>query len=243
MKLEDVRSELEDELKWRREELMFFKNQLTGLRSDTERSRFRRALVVMLYSHFEGFWKAAFSIYVKAVNSEGILCRDAIHSLVAASLFDLLAGLADNQKKHPFFRAKAPEDNKLHQIHRQIEFLSRLPDMDAIRLDIAADKVVDPESNLKPDVIRKNLFRLGFPYDMFESHEGTVNQLLNRRNNIAHGSTRLGIDEVEFDTLEKAVVDIMEEVVKVLFDWLRSKKYLRSPPVASAPSAVPSAVP
>jgi hypothetical protein len=243
MKLADVRSELEDELEWRLEELRFFKNQLAGLRSDIERSRFRRALVVMLYSHFEGFWKAAFSIYVKAVNSEAVLCRDATHSLVAASLYDLLAGLTDSQKKHPFFRAKAPDDNKLHQLHRQIEFLSRLPDMDAIRLDIPSEKVVDPESNLKPDVIRKNLFRLGFPYDMFEPHEGTVHQLLNRRNNIAHGSTRLGIDEVEFDKLEKAVMDIMEEVVKVLFDWLRTKKYLRTPPAIPAPSAVPSTVP
>ena len=81
MNLADIRAELEDELRWRTEELRFFKNQLSDFRSDDERNRFRRALVVMLYSHFEGFWKAAFSIYVKA------LCHWALqnHPLMGAS--------------------------------------------------------------------------------------------------------------------------------------------------------------
>jgi RiboL-PSP-HEPN len=229
MNLADIRAELEDELRWRLEELRFLKNQLPDLRTDDERSRFRRALVVMLYSHFEGFWKAAFSIYVKALNAEGILCKDALHNLVAATLFDLLAGLTDHQKKHSFFRSKAPDDTKLHQLHRQIEFLSRLPELGAVKLDIPVEKVVDPESNLKPDVIRKNLFRLGFPHDLFEPHEGTVHQLLNKRNNVAHGATRLGIAEDEFNRLEGAVLSIMEDVIKLLFDWLRTRKYLKNP--------------
>jgi hypothetical protein len=227
MNLADIRAELEDELRWRLEELRCFKNQLADMRTKDQRDRHRRALVVMLYSHFEGFWKAAFSIYVKAINAEVILCKDATHSLVAASLFDLLAGLTDHQKKHPFFRSKAPEDSKLHQLHRHVEFLSRLPDMEATRVDIPVDKVVDPESNLKPDVIRKNLFRLGFQYDMFQPHEGTVHQLLNKRNAVAHGSTRQGVEEDEYNKLEASVLDIMSDVVKLLFESLRRRVYLR----------------
>jgi len=227
MNLADIRAELEDELEWRLEEMRFFKNQLADLRTTDQRDRHRRALVVMLYSHFEGFWKAAFSIYVKAINAESICCKEATHSLVAASLFDLLAGLSDHQKKHPFFRSKAPDDTKLHQIHRQIEFLLRLPDMETTKVSIPAEKVVDPESNLKPEVIRKNLFRLGFQYDLFESHEGTVHQLLNKRNSVAHGSTRQGIEETEYNNLEESVLAIMSDVVKLLFVSLQRKTYLR----------------
>lgn len=229
MNLADIRAELEDELEWRLEEMRFFKNQLADLRTKDQRDRYRRALVVMLYSHFEGFWKAAFSIYVRAINAEGVFCRDATHSLVAASLFNLYAGLSDHQKKHPFFRSKAPEDAKLHQMHRHVEFLSRLPDMEATKVDIPAEKVVDTESNLKPDVIRKNLFRLGFQHDMFEAHDGTVHQLLDKRNSVAHGSTRLGIEEDKYNKLEAAVMDIMGDVVKLLFDSLLRKVYLRYP--------------
>lgn len=50
MNLADIRAELEDELRWRSEELRFLKNQLTDLRNDDERCQFRRALVVMLYA-------------------------------------------------------------------------------------------------------------------------------------------------------------------------------------------------
>ena len=227
MKLADIRAELEDELDWRLEELRFLKNQLAELRTKDHSDRHRRALVVMLYSHFEGFWKAAFSIYIKAINEESILCKDATYSLVAASLFDLLAGLSDHQKKHPFFRTTAPADAKLHQLHRQVEFLTRLPDFQATRLTISAEKVVDPESNLKPDVIRKNLFRLGFQYDMFQSHEGTVHHLLQKRNSVAHGSTRQGIEEEDYNKLEAAVFDVMAELVRLLFESLRTKVYLR----------------
>ena len=227
MNLASVRAELEDELAWRLGELRFLKNQLADLRTDDERSRFRRALVVMLYSHFEGFWKAAFSIYVRVINAEGVPCKDAQHSLVAATLYDLLRGLTDQQVKHPFFRSKAPDDTKLHAIHRQIEFLSGLSDIESTRICIPP-KVVDAESNLKPDVIRKNLFRLGFPIDLFQPSEGTVHQLLNKRNDVAHGATRQGIDKAEFDRLEGAVVDIMEGVVRLLFDWLNKHRYLKA---------------
>ncbi len=227
MNLADIRAELEDELEWRTEELRFFKSQLFRLRSKDECDRHRRALVVMLYSHFEGFWKAAFSIYVKAVNAEKILCKDANYNLFAATLFNLLACLSDQKAKHPFFRSKAPEDAKLHQLYRQIEFLSNLPDVDTTEVDIPADKIVDPESNLKPDVIRKNLFRLGFQHDLFQSKEGRVHELINKRNAIAHGSTRLGIEKEDYDNLEIAIVDIMSDVIILLFDSLRRKKYLR----------------
>lgn len=229
MNLADVRAELEDELEWRLEEMRFFKNQLSDLPSKDQRDRHRRALVVMLYSHFEGFWKAAFSIYVKAINAEAVLCKDATHSLVAATLFDLLAGLSDSQKKHPFFRSKAWEDKKLHQMYRQIEFLSRLPNIEATKVNISAAKVVDTESNLWPEVIRKNLYRLGFQHDLFQTHEGTVHNLLNRRNSIAHGSTRLGIEEGVYNELESAVRDIMTDVVKLLFESLHRRVYLRQP--------------
>ena len=45
MNLADIRAELEEELRWRTDELRFFKNQLTIFRNEDDRKRFRRALV------------------------------------------------------------------------------------------------------------------------------------------------------------------------------------------------------
>ena len=226
MNLADIRAELEEELRWRTEELRFFKNQLPDLRSDDERSRYRRALVVMLYAHFEGFWKAAFSIYVKAVNSEAIICKNAVNHLIAASLFDVFTALA-GQGKHPYFRKQAAEDAKLHQLYRYVEFVEKIPAIQTSQVSLS-DKLVDTESNLWPVVIRKILFRLGFPEELFKNHESAVWNLVNKRNGVSHGTERLGFEATEFDELESAVFDIMEDVVKILFGWLRDKKFLRS---------------
>ena len=226
MNLADIRAELEEELRWRSEELRFFKNQLSDLRSDEERSRFRRALVVMLYAHFEGFWKAAFSIYIKAVNTEAIPCKNAVNHLVAASLFDLFSALS-GQGKHDYFRDRAADDAKLHQLYRQVQFVDRLPDIESTQLSLS-DKLVDTESNLWPVVIRKILFRLGFPEELFKGHEGTVSKLVNKRNGVSHGTERSGFTAKDFDELEGAVRSIMEDVVKIIFGWLRDRKFLKT---------------
>jgi hypothetical protein len=46
---------------------------------------------------------------------------------------------------------------------------------------------------------------------------------------VAHGSTRLGIEEDEYNKLETAVLDIMNDVVRLLFESLRRRVYLRYP--------------
>ena len=227
MNLADVRAEVEDELTWRLDEIRFFRNQLSRLSTTDEQDRYRKALVVMLYSHFEGFWRAAFSIYIKTINDEGVACEDACDAIAAASLFEILAALVDWNRKCDFFRRAAPDDNKLHQAARHAEFVGRIHDVQSTRVNIPAERVVDTESNLNPVVVRKNLFRLGFKHDMFASHEGTINELLGRRNAIAHGSSRSGVTSGDYSKLESSVTAIMQDIVHLVFDSLREKWYLR----------------
>lgn len=227
MNLADIRAELEEELTWRLEELRFFKNQLAEFRKEEERDRFRRAMVVMLYAHFEGFWKAAFVIYVKAVNGCGLRCSEASESLVAAAFFEVFEALADANRKSDFFRNAAPDDTKLHRFSRHQEFAGRVSEFGSRAVTIEPEDVVDTESNLKPVVIRKNLFRLGFNHDAFKQHEGTIDWLLNWRNEIAHGSRRSGLSQGQYEPLEQAVHDVMKAVIQFIYNALRERRYLR----------------
>jgi hypothetical protein len=227
MSLAEVRAELDEELTWRLEELRFFKNRLGEFRRDEERERYRRAMVVMLYAHVEGFWKAAFTIYVKAINKTGLRCSDAVEALVAAAFTEALEALADGGRKSDYFRHSAPDDAKLHRFSRQQEFVSRIDEFVSQTVVIEPDDVVDTESNLKPVVIRKNLFRLGFQHDAFKEHEGTVDWLLNWRNQIAHGATRSGLTAEHYEPLERAVIDVMSTIVRFIYDSLKEQRYLR----------------
>src|SRR5262245_43968117 len=126
MNLPDLRAELEEELTWRLDEVRFLRNRLSEFRKQDERDRFRRAMVVMLYSHFEGLWKAAFMVYIKAINDSGLQCAEAHESLVAASFSPLFDALSDANRKSAFFRRTAPHDAKLHRFCRHTEFAARV---------------------------------------------------------------------------------------------------------------------
>ncbi|MBI5590786.1 MAG: hypothetical protein HY881_09915 [Deltaproteobacteria bacterium] len=228
MDVAEVRAELEEELSCRLEEIRFFRNQLGEMHRVDDKERYCKCLVVMLYAHFEGFWKAAFSIYLKAINKENIKCRDAVAQIVAASMSDLFNALSDSNSKCAFFRKSAPDDTKLHRFARHSEFAGRIDKAFEATVKIPIDDVVDTESNLSTVVLRKNLFRLGFSHEEFKREEGTINELLRRRNDIAHGSARKGVPLDLYSNLEFAVIGVMKRVVILIFDSLNARRFLRS---------------
>jgi hypothetical protein len=61
MDFDAIRAELDQEMAWRLEEVKFFQNQ-GNLLNEEQRNRYRRALILILYSHFEGFCKFAFLV-------------------------------------------------------------------------------------------------------------------------------------------------------------------------------------
>lgn len=226
MNLPDVQAELEQELTWRRNELRFLTNVMLGLPDDADQRVFRKALLVMLYAHFEGFCKAALTIFVRTVNNENLECGQLNSNLAAAALQKVFAGL-DGSSKSPIFSRALPNDEPLHKLSRQIEFLANLPAVLAIKPAAISEDIVDPESNMKPIVLKKNLFRLGLKHDVFEAHDGTIHQLLRRRNDVAHGAKADGLTPEEFEPLQKAVYSIMDEIKGHVLEALSEKLYMR----------------
>jgi len=227
MNLADLWAEIESEHQWRSDELRFFRNQISQLESESERQVFRKALVLLLYAHFEGFCKFAFAHYIKAVNSEGLACGDVNFALATASLFGLFKELRNPKSKAVEFKNKLPEDAKLHQFARDREFLEGAHEYQKKGVAIP-DEVVDTESNLKPLVLRKNLYRIGFPHDKFHSLEGQIDKLLNYRNKIAHGVIVAGIERKVYEELENDVKMIIFQIKSDIMNALSTKAYLRS---------------
>lgn len=224
MNLLSIRAELENERTWRQDEIRFLMNRLADLDKDDDRNRYRRAVLLLLYAHFEGFCKTALLIFVRAINKESLSCDAVQPELVAAACRPILRSLADPNSKSELFRKGAPDDEKLHFTWRSQEFLRRLSEVLAKPVDIP-DEIVDTESNLWPVVLKKNLFRLGFDYDRLSAHDGTIHNLVNRRNNIAHGLERTGITESDFEKLHKAVYEVMDEVMLMVVGSLSNQSF------------------
>jgi hypothetical protein len=220
-----IRSELDQDFSWRIEELKFFQNQAASL-SDEQKSRFRRALVLILYSHFEGFCKFALLHYIRILNSTNMKCGEATHALAAASLAQVFHGLRDTQRRNPHYTARLPEDETLHRFAREKEFIEKLDNFINLPLAIP-DSAIDTESNLKPDVLKKVLYRLGFDPMQFEDVYADIGKLVGLRNNIAHGATKAGVSEKTYAEYEKAAMRVMNKIVADVMDALRSKIYLK----------------
>ena len=183
-------------------------------------------LVLILYAHFEGFCKFSLLSYVDAINQEEISCFKASPPIVAASLHEILKGLKNPESKSDLFRHAAPDDRKLHSYARDLEFIEHAREIMRSVMRIP-DSTVDTESNLKPVVLKKNLFRLGLEIDTLNDHEGTIGKLLGLRNNIAHGASKNGIALEEYEKLRDSAFKVMSAVLHVVYDAFIGKAYIR----------------
>jgi hypothetical protein len=227
MNLAEIRAELEADRDWREAEIRAFHNRGATIADEEELKRYRRALVLLLYAHYEGFCKFAFTVYATAVNRSGISCGEAAYAIAAASLADLFGNLRNPQKKCDIFRRELPDDAKLHQFAREQEFVERTSEVEKHPVNIP-DYVVNTESNLTPVVMKKNLFRLGLPHDQFQAHDGEINKLLGIRNGISHGSLRDGVEEKLYEQLRTATFAIMSGLGVGIMKALSEKAYIRS---------------
>ena len=226
MKIEEFRAELEEDQTWRRDEIRILQNRLLRNESSGEDDdRVRRALILMIYAHFEGFCKFALVHYIKAVNQVGITCAEANFNIVTATLEDVFRALTGDKKIREF-RNNLPDDNKLHKFAREVEFVQRTNEFDSRIVKISED-FIDMESNLKPIVLRKNLYRLGFQYDLFKDKENDINKLLEYRNQIAHGQSKRGISEKDYVNLRDSIYLIMDKLVVEVMNAFQHKQFLR----------------
>lgn len=86
--------------------------------------------------------------------------------------------------------------------------------------------MIDTESNLWYIVLKKNLFKIGLPIDFFEDHKHTIDKLVNRRNGIAHGNERSGVSCHDYEKMEREVLQVMEDINRLLYDYAVHQKYL-----------------
>jgi hypothetical protein len=226
MNLPELWAEIEDEQNWRQGEIRFLHNHLASITDIEEQDRFRRILILMLYAHFEGFCKFTFTLYLNAVNQERITCGEANYAIAAVSLNDLFFALRDPLRKCPEFRRDLPDDTALHRFARDREFLEQSVEFEK-RIVAISEKVVDIESNLKPVVLRKILYRLGFRHDQFVSIEGDIHFLLKHRNSIAHGESRDGVPLDRYNRIKDAAYKLMDEIKREVMSALQDKLYLR----------------
>ena len=247
--LATLRAEIEAEREWRERELRLFRNQVSALDTEDKKRIARKGMLVMLYSHFEGATKAILSMYVNRLNGLGLRVDEVVPSIGAVSLSEVFLALRNPEKKCKEFVRALPDDSALHRFAREREFIEVAWQVAHRSVVMDVDDVVDTESNLKPIVLKKIFYRIGLDPALADPWSGHINQLLNRRNSVAHGSERGGLEEREYANLEQTVNLVLDDLVKAISEAVAREDYkipragsgaVPAPPVPPAPSAPPT---
>lgn len=226
MTADELRAALETELAWRQEELAFFKNQLNEV-EESNKNKYRKSLVLILYSHMEGYIKIGLQTYIQYINSQGLNRRDVNTGLMVASMHKEFIAYENMERKSEFFRKTLPDDTRLHRLYRRVDFIEKMENFKEQEL-VIDDQIIDTESNLWYIVLQKNLYKIGLPVDLFDDYRSDIDALVNRRNSIAHGNFKSGVTDIEFSNWERKVSEILEGITRLLYDYARNKRYLVS---------------
>lgn len=217
---------LENDLTWRTDELRFYKNQLENISVEAQKDIYRKSLILILYSHYEGFTKIGLGLYVQYINSLHLKISDLNTSLKAAALNNVFEAYDKIDAKSQYFKKSLPDDKVLHRSARRIEFLDKIRHFDEMEA-VIPDKIIDTKSNLSYAILQKNLFQIGLSIDSLKSYEGHISGLLQRRNSIAHGDSKYrGIPFNDYSYLETTHIDLMNKILQEVYNSATNRRYL-----------------
>lgn len=214
---------MEESLSWRKNEIKTLKNLLC----DGNNVPVVKTLIVMLYAHFEGFFKDCLECYIRYINSTELSLNRFSDSIITASLNREYAAFENKNRKCKELTSVPPAEEFLHKFHRRMELTQKFSS-DYLNRKIRIDeKIINTKSNLDYGVVQENMYILGLDYNYFLNKQNAIIKLVRLRNSVAHGSQREPIEFVEFEKIEKDIFEVMEDVIKYLFQFCLEERYLK----------------
>lgn len=229
MNVADIIAQIESDLNWRLLELRTLRRAHDAAGTADEQDTVRKSLVVMLYAHLEGFTVTALSTYLAAVNKERVARRDLCLPLAATSMEPLMEAINSGDEAGAHFGWPIPWKKpgmELRRLLRSAEFLDRFSQFETEEVLLPLD-YVDAQSNLKPNVLRLLLYRLGLQYALVDTYEALLHNLLKRRNEIAHGANVSPIRMIDYDPMEVSVFALMDELKRAVVRASLNGEFIR----------------
>lgn len=172
---------------WRRKELKLIKDQVESPSSNSPlQNAALRFAVPILYAHWEGFVKKACELYLEFISNKYLKHNELKPQFIALSLTKKLGKL---------------EIKNIEEKTKTVEFLLKEIDKNS---NIPTKNIIQTKSNLRYDVFEEIIFVLDLDINKFSKFQSLINDLVDSRNNIAHGDYL----RVQFSAYESMHTDI-----------------------------------
>jgi len=217
---------MDDDLAWRKLEISEL--YTTTLTHDTV--VLRKSLLLIIYSHWEGFIKNASKLYLFHIENEKVKLINLTSNYRAISLKGLIGecfksenGLTLN-KELDFISTYSKKENQTFRLSKNM-------------LKETDKSIINTKDNLNPEIFFNICKIIGIPEKgSILTREKWINDyLLNNRNSISHGSKLELPDSSEFklsvkslEELKGIILDILDNFKEDLSEYAEKQLYLHS---------------
>lgn len=203
--------QIESDLRWREAELGSLKLAVASAPTGSDRQRaLLRALLAMLYAHYEGFSKFCWELFLDEVEKVACTRAQAVQQLAELSLEKVIRNLRGNTSTQAIW-----------------EFVHTVFPAEMVK-PLSFPVRPETQSNLWPNLAMDNVHALGLSCPQIDEHRQLLRSLVGRRNEIAHGQKLEVRDLAEYEPYERAVMIVLHELAVVIVDHLEKRKYLRA---------------
>ena len=239
--IEEILKPINDDYIWRKDEIDNLQNIQNLIDDKHLKSIFRKTQILVLYAHYEGFFRFAFTEYANYINSIDVKLHEALDIFLVSSLYKTFEDYDD--KNNWLIKSKEGDDDKfLDKIKNRVLFVDKLKK--GIEDDIVSLPVGDfrekkglthTKSNLDTETAQNILYRLGLDVNLgfynkdFMEMMGKISQLIKDRHKIAHGdpSMKDGISADVYIKYEELLLSILLKIKDVVSLAIKQKAYLK----------------
>lgn len=210
MDLDKLLEELDEDLAWRKKEI----SELLSVCKESDIEVLRKSLLLILYSHWEGFLKNAAKLYLLHVSKQKLK----VGSLTLNFKTISMKGLINNCFK----------SSDTQTLDNELTFIEKFSKKDDSKFSIEAqvfkekDKsLINTRDNLSPDVFNNicKILGLGEMKSLSTKKNYLDESFLGNRNKISHGS-KIEIvasdAEDEFDLSLEAIIKLKDIIIAVM---------------------------
>lgn len=202
-------SKLDRELAWRKKELITIYFDVPDDDSTPLAKAKCRQAIVILYSHWEGFAKNAFKLYLTEIASARPNPRTLRAELLGLCFRKQIKAAAARRVAHDIGKCMKAVTDPLANLPR-----------------VPKNGVVQTRSNLSGAVLREILENLGLNPSQYSTYEADpIHVLLNSRNKVAHGDG-IPIPVESYKRIHRSMLNLMDELRSYLEDELAASSYL-----------------
>ncbi len=208
--IDELGDALETDLSWRKKELTTINLLIQGSRSH-QKEVLIRAGIALMYAHWEGHIKKASECYLCLLNKKAHKYSD----------------LKDNFK-HISLADKFSQGFSINKYESQKELFEYIYSCKDEKFCVSESNIIDTESNLKYNVLKKLMHQLGLDLTKFELKENFIDStLLKNRNSIAHGE-RISNKQLEtaYKEIQETIIGMIQTYHNLIYNAAVTEEYL-----------------